>query len=111
MAMRSRTGPNARAVRKLARVLRNAERTDEVCEAMLVLLATSATLTDLVTANDPTNDTPIYARQKCVSAHGALLGQLAEWVGPAREDSELDRFLQSILTPGAGALDQGDDRL
>jgi len=111
VAMRSKSGPNTRAIRKLARALRREERTDEVAETMLVLLTTSAELTDLATANDPTNDTPIYARQKVVSAHGSLLAQLGEWVAPARVDSELDRFLHSILTPGAGSLDQDDDRL
>jgi len=109
--MTARTGPNTQAIRKLARLLRSTERADDVSEALLVLLTTSARLTDLVSADDPTNDTPIYARQKVVSAHGTLLAQLGEWVAPARTDSELDVFLRGLLTPGAGSLDQGGDRL
>jgi hypothetical protein len=93
-------------VRKLARSLRAEERTGDVSEALLVLLTTSAELADLVSSDDPVNDTPIYARQKVLSAHAAMLGQLAELVGPVDSaDSLLEDFLRSLTVPAAGVMD------
>ena len=110
--MRSRTGPNVRAIRKTARRLRAEERTDDVSEALLVLLHTSAALADLVSSDDPINDTPIYARQKVLSAHGVMLGQLAALVEPVPSDTLVDQFLASLITPASSGSDwPADDRL
>jgi hypothetical protein len=103
----TRAGPNLRAIRKTARRLRADERTDTVTEALLVLLHTSAALADQVTADDPANDVPIYARQKVLSAHGTMLGQLAELVGPVTSDTALDAFLAALTVPWSGGSDEG----
>jgi hypothetical protein len=70
-----------------------------------VLLCTSAELADLVSVPDPLNDTPVYARQKVLSAHASMLGQLAALVGPVDADSPLDDFLRSLAVPDLGAND------
>jgi len=106
-----RAGPNLRAIRKTAQLLRAQDRLDEITEALLVLLRTSAELADEVSSDDPMNDVPIYARAKVLGGHASMLGQLADLVGPVRSDSAFDRFLAELSTPGAGANDMPNDRL
>ena len=98
-------GSNVRAVRRMARLLHRAERTDEVADALLTLLATSAELADLVSSDDPANDTPIYARAKVLAGHATMLGQLAGLVGPVVADDVFERFVAELSTPSAGATD------
>jgi hypothetical protein len=84
------------------------ERTDTVIEALLVLLGTSARLWDLSSSDDPANDVPIYARQKVLSAHATMLGQLAGLVGPLRSNTALDEFVAELTRP-TGRGDTSDD--
>ena len=106
-----RAGPNLRAIRKTARLLRAQDRLDEITEALLVLLRTSAQLADAVSSDDPMNDTPIYARAKLCAGHATMLIRLADLVGPVRGDSAFDRFLAELSTPAPGANDMPNDRL
>jgi hypothetical protein len=98
-------GPNLRAARKMTRLLRKQDRLEEVSEALLVLLRSSAELADLVSSPGPLNDTPVYARAKVLAGHAAMLGQLAALVGVVQEDSGLDRFLAGLSEPGPGSTD------
>ena len=108
--MSASAGPNVRAIRNCARRLRAEERTDDISEALLTLLHTSADLADLVSSDDPINDTPIYARQKVLSAHAAMLAQLADLVQPTPAETLLDQFLASLTVPTGGGSEE-DARL
>lgn len=87
----------------MQRLLRRSGRVDEVADALLVLLGTSAALADAVSSDDPVNDTPIYARQKVLSGHAGMLSQLAALVGPVREEDALDEFIKSLSRPATYA--------
>jgi hypothetical protein len=87
----------------MARLLQRAERTDEVADALLVLLVASAELADLVSSDDPANDTPVYARAKVLAGHASMLGQLAALVGPVVSEDSFERFMADLATPTPGS--------
>jgi hypothetical protein len=86
-------------MRKMLRALARTEGLDDIAAALGALMVTSAELADLVSSDDPTTDTPIYARAKVLSCHAGMLAQLHTMVGPVVEESNLHRWMADIARP------------
>jgi hypothetical protein len=107
-----RAKTNAEALDRALRRLRRAGRLDEMSEVVATLAGTSARLVDLVTSDDPINDTPIYARAAVVRAHAGVLVELrtlAPAVKPPNPFDAIEKALAESMAPEPEPDDDAPD--
>jgi hypothetical protein len=91
---RART--NAEALEVVLRRLRREGRMDPMAEVVATLAGTSARLVDLVTSDDPLNDTPVYARAACLRVHAGVLVELRTLTPPIKPPDAYDEIAAAL---------------